>query len=203
MKNQIVSIMFLLITILLLVSIFNGIRIGGFEILSVSQLKSKDSELSTKINDAIILTSIEYPETIDDLEETYEQYNVQKQKYEEISGFAEDEKGKIYETKQYDIGYLWELVGKYAKKYNLTIDMSLQKSNNQQTYDLNFKISGQYVNICEFIAQIENNSDLSFRIYNFKMNGSSQIISSSFTVKDVNIDSSTISSSAVKLQSEE
>ena len=72
--------------------------------------------------------------------------------------------------------------------------MDVQKNNSgrENYYDLNFNVSGQYVNISQFITDIENNSDLYFRIYNFKMSGSGEVVSSTFTVKNVNIDPSTI-----------
>lgn len=69
--------------------------------------------------------------------------------------------------------------------------MDVKKSTGN-LYDLNFAITGTYANICQFILDLENNSDLYFRIYNFKMTGNSEIVSASFTVKDVNIDPSTI-----------
>lgn len=195
MRNRIITIIFLLLVILLIIAIFVGIKIGDFEILSVSQLRDKNQTLEERIGEATTLTSVEYPATIDTLEETYDKCKVQKQKYEEISGFAEGNKKQVYETKQYDIGYLWKTVGKYATQYNLTISMDVQKGSGQNLYNLNFAVSGQYVNISQFIANIENNSDLYFRIYNFKMSGSSATVSSSFTVKDVNIDPSTLNSS--------
>lgn len=197
MKNKIISIIFLLLIVLLIITIFNGIKIGNFQILSISELKLKNNKLNETIESASELTAIEYPKTIDTLEETYEKYNIQKQKYEELSGFTNgDEKNKqIYETKQYDIGYLWKIVGKYATSHNITIGMDVKKTSGQNLYDLYFNVSGQYVNISEFIKDIENNSDLYFRIYNFKMSGASETVSASFVVKDVNIDPSTISNS--------
>ena len=197
MKNKIISIIFLLLIVLLIITIFNGIKIGNFQILSISELKLKNNKLNETIESASELTDIEYPKTIDTLEETYEKYNIQKQKYEELSGFTNgDEKNKqIYETKQYDIGYLWKIVGKYATSHNITIGMDVKKTSGQNLYDLYFNVSGQYVNISEFIKDIENNSDLYFRIYNFKMSGASETVSASFVVKDVNIDPSTISNS--------
>lgn len=194
MKNKIISIIFLLLIVLLIITIFNGIKIGNFQILSISELKLKNNKLNETIESASKLTTIEYPKTIDTLEETYEKYNIQKQKYEELSGFTNDDEKKkqIYETKQYDIGYLWKIVGKYATSHNITIGMDVKKTSGQNLYDLYFNVSGQYVNISEFIKDIENNSDLYFRIYNFKMSGASETVSASFVVKDVNIDPSTI-----------
>ena len=194
MKNKLTSIILLISIALLIIVMFVGIKIGNFQILSLSQLKNKNDELNTQIDTASKLTSIDYPSKIEQLEETYEKYTIEKEKYEEVSGFTDDEdKKEIYETKQYDIGYLWKTFGKYATSHNLTIGMEVQKSNNgENLYNLNFNVSGQYVNISEFITDIENNSDLYFRIYNFKMSGSGETVSSTFTVKDVAIDSSTI-----------
>ena len=149
---------------------FVGIDIGNFRVLSLYQLKEKNDTLNEQIDTASKLTSIDYPSEIDELEETYEKYTIERQKYEEVAGFTDDEdKKEIYETKQYDIGYLWKLLGKYTSSHNLTIGMEVQKSNNgENLYNLNFDVSGQYVNISEFISDIENDSDLYFRIYNFK-----------------------------------
>lgn len=195
MRNKLTSIILLVSIVLLIIVMFVGIKkIGNFQILSLSQLKDKNDELSAQIDNASKLTSIDYPSKIDQLEETYEKYTIEKQKYEELSGFTNDkDKKEIYETKQYDIGYLWKTFGKYATSHNLTIGMEVQKSNNgENLYNLNFNVSGQYVNISEFITNIENNSDLYFRIYNFKMSGNGENVASTFTVKDVAIDSSTI-----------
>lgn len=196
MKNKIISIICLLLIILLvIIAVFKGIKIGNFQILSISELKLKNNKLNETITSASELTSVEYPKAITTLEETYDKYNMQKQKYEEISGFTEYDEKQIYETKQYDIGYLWKIIGKYAKSHNITIGMDVKKTSGSNLYDLYFNVSGQYVNISEFIKNVENNSELYFRIYNFKMSGSSEIVSASFVVKDVKIDPSTITSS--------
>lgn len=194
MRNKLISIMLLVSIVLLIIVMFVGINIGNFHILSLSQLKDKNDALNAQIDTASKLTSIDYPSQIDQLEETYEKYTIERQKYEELAGFTDDEdKKEIYETKQYDIGYLWKTLGKYTTSHNLTIGMEVQKSNNgENLYNLNFNVSGQYVNISEFISDIENDSDLYFRIYNFRMSGSGETVSSTFTVKDITIDPSTI-----------
>lgn len=198
MSNKLTTILLILSIILLIIVMSVGIEIGNFRILSLSELKDKNDELNGKIATVSELTSINYPENIEKLEETYDQLIIEKQRYEELSGFTGNkEKEELYETKQYDIGYLWKTFGKYATKHNLTIGMEVQKSNNgENLYNLNFAISGTYVNISQFISDIENNSDLYFRIYNFKMSGEGEIISSSFTVKDIAIDPSTLADSS-------
>jgi len=197
MKDKVMIIIFLIILMLLIVAMFLGIKIGGFNISSLSQLKEKNVELSEKMAVASKLTSVDYPQNIETLESTYDEYNIQKEKYEQMSGFTNGDKKKIYEKKQYDIGYLWKIIGKYAGTYNIGIGMQVQNSSTEGLYDLHFNVKGQYVNISQFIANIENNSDLYFRIYNFKMNGNSEVVNASFVVKDINIDPSTITSTNV------
>ena len=196
MKNNVITVIFLLLIVLFFTMVFSGIKIGNFQILSISELKTKNDDLDSKnlIEKAKTLTTIDYPQSVEKLEDTYEQYNVQKDKYDELSGMADEDSRKMYETKQYDIGYIWRIFGKYATSRNLSISMDVKKSSGQNLYDLNFTISGPYVNTSEFIAELENNSDLYFRIYNFKMSGSSETVTTSFTVKDVNINPSTIKS---------
>ena len=195
MRNKIIIIVLLVLLVLIGVAMINGIKIGSFEILSISQLKEKNKTLNSKIDQASRLTSVKYPEAQKKLEEAYNKQQVEKQKYEELSDFTKVDEKSIYETKQYDISYLWKIFGKYASKYNLTIGMDVKKASGENLYDLYFNVSGEYTNIIQFITTIEENSDLYFRIYNFTMNGSSTIVSSSFNVKGVNIDPKTIKSS--------
>lgn len=194
MKNKVILIIILLSIFCLAITTMQGVKIGDFSILSIEQLKIKNNELNEKINKASVLTSIDYSDNIEKLEETHGKYKVTKQEYNELLGFVDEKKEDRYETKQYDIGYLWKIFGKYATSRNIGIGMDVQQSNKgKDSYNLNFIISGQYVNISQFIADIENNSDLYFRIYNFKMYGSGENITATFTVKDISIDPSTLS----------
>ena len=107
----------------------------------------------------------------------------------------------IYETKQYDIGYLWRVLGNYAQKRNVNLGIDVQKNTSaNSTYNINFKVAGKYVNISQFIIDIENNSDLYFRIYNFKMSGDSETVTATFTVRNVNIDPTTIAQGTTNTQ---
>lgn len=201
MRSKITILIILIAIIVLTYVAIEGIKIKDFQILSISQLIEKNNELNVKITEASELTTTSYPEKIAILEETYEKYQIQKQKYEELVGVTNKNNDEIYETKQYDIGYLWRILGNYAKKRNVNLGIEVQKNSfGQSSYNINFTVSGKYVNTSQFVTDIENESDLYFRIYNFKMTGgvvadeNNELgIIATFTVRNVNLDPSTIS----------
>jgi hypothetical protein len=193
MRNRIFLIVLILFIIILTIAMINGIKIGNFQVPSIKQLTNKNQEINEKIEKASTLTSIDYPNNVEKLEDTYEKFTLKKQKYEEMSDFTDEDGNNIYEIKQYDIVYLWELFGKYAKSNNLKIEMSVKSNGSKEDfYDLYFTTTGKYTDISQFINNIENNSDLYFRIYNFKMSGNGETVTSTFTVKNVKLDSSTL-----------
>jgi len=193
MKNTMTGII-ILVSIAVLVFVgLRGIQVGSFEIPSISRLTEKNEELNAKIDDVNDLVSFKYAENVETLEETFQNYLKQKQTYEELVGVTNNLDGEIYETKQYDIGYLWRVLGKYATNRKLSLGIDVKKNTVSKSYNINFAVSGKYVNISQFITDIENDSDLYFRIYNFKISGNGEVISATFTVKNINIDPSTIS----------
>lgn len=191
MRNQITIILLFIFLALIIFASVHGIEIGSFKVLSVQQLLQKNEDLNGKIATASDLTTIDYEQSKATLEQTYEKQQIEKQKYEELMGLTDSNSKQVFETKQYDVGYLWKVIGKNATKRNLKIGMNVQKTTGQNLYDLNFSVSGQYPNTIQFITDIENNSDLNFRIYNFKMTGSGDAVSSTFSVKGINIDPKT------------
>lgn len=200
MRDRIFLIVLIVLIIILIIAMLNGIKIGNFQISSIKQLANKNQEINEKIEKASTLTSIDYPNNVEKLEETYEKFTLKKQKYEEMSDFTDEDGNSIYEIKQYDIVYLWELFGKYAKSSNLKIEMSVKSNGSKDSfYDLYFTVTGKYTDISQFINSIENNSDLYFRIYNFKISGSGETITSTFTVKNVKLDSSTLKNNSTTI----
>lgn len=203
MRNRIFLIVLILLIIILTIAMINGIKIGNFQVPSIKQLTNKNQEINEKIEKASNLTSIDYPNNVEKLEDTYEKFTLKKQKYEEMSDFTDEDGNNIYEIKQYDIVYLWELFGKYAKSNNLKIEMSVKSNGSKEGfYDLYFTTTGKYTDISQFINNIENNSDLYFRIYNFKISGSGETITSTFTVKNVKLDSSTLQNNSTTTTNE-
>ena len=139
MRNRITLIISLVSIILLAIVTIYGIEIGNFKILSISQIIEKNDSVNEKISEASKLTSVDYPERIEALNKTFDSYTIQKQKYQDLAGVSEGKSEEIYETKQYDISYLWRVLGKYATNRGLTLGIDVQKSTNNL---YNFKMSG-------------------------------------------------------------
>ena len=194
MKNKIIMIiLFVSIILVLFLAIF------GIKIIN------KNKNINSNIDTVTQLTSISYPERVSDLETTIDSLNVEKEKYEQISGLTADDKTKVYETEKYDIGYLWTTLGHYATKNKINLSIDVKQSTGTDLYDLYFTVQGEYVNISSFITKIENDSDLKFRIYNFKLvPGSSDVeLNSTFVVKDININDKTLIKSSELTQTED
>ena len=193
MKNKIVLIVLAISILLLLLLAVFGFKIGKFEIPYVSKIIEKNKSVNSDIDKLSNLTSTTYPQKVQDIETTITNLNVQKQKYEEIAGF-DSEETPITETQQYDITYLWTKLGKLASKQKISMSMDVKQASGSSLYDLYFTVGGEYVDISSFIKKLEDESDLSFRIYNFKLvPGSSGVnLTGTFTVKNVNINNETL-----------
>lgn len=193
MRNKII-ILSLIISLIIIASLaLFGLKVGSIEVPSIEDIISNNKTIEQKIQKVTELASTTYPSKVSKLEDTIDEFNIQKQKYEEISEFNSDE-DNIYETEKYDIGYLWTTLGKLANKNDIGLALNVKKAAGTGMYDLDFAIQGEYVNVSSFITKLENHSDLSFRIYNFKLvPGRSTIdLTATFTVKDVNIDEKTL-----------
>lgn len=194
MRNNVTLLIVLISIIILIFMGTRGVKIGSFEILAISQVVEKNEDLNKKIEEANDVATSTYPEKIQKLEETYEEYKIKKQTYEDLTRTVAGNGNEIYETKQYDIGYLWRLIGNYATKRNLNLGIQVEKNvNKSNSYNIIFTSEGKYVDISQFITDIENDSNLYFRISDFKMTGNSETVKATFIVKNISLDPTTIS----------
>ena len=191
MKNKVVFIILAIAIILLLFFTIFGLKIGNFEILSISMLSKKNKDINSKIDNVSQLTSVNYPQSVSKLETTITNLKTQKEKYAEIADMGDSEDG-LLETEKYDITYLWTTLGKLAPEYKVKMTMDVKKTSGNEMYDLSFNVQGEYVRISSFIKKLEDDSNLGFRIYNFKLTGSGDELNATFTVKNVRIDEKTL-----------
>ena len=96
----------------------------------------------------------------------------------------------------YAMEFLWNKVGSYATKEGVTLKWDVSSTGVNNKYTLNFTTTGSYVGVISYIYALENDSDLAFRIENFKMTASGENVTATFTVNNVAIKAETISSAS-------
>lgn len=190
MKNILISVITVLLTILIIVAMIKGIAIGKIEILSVTDIKINSDELDKKIEDLNVLKNVTYKKKISDLEVSTKTLTTNKQKYLDLASVSTDEEIKQANQEQtYAMEFLWNKVGNYATKEGLTLKWVVTPTGTGNKTTLSFTLNGSYIGIINYIADIENDADLSFRIENFKVTtGSSENqLNATFTVSNIGI----------------
>lgn len=200
MKKLLISTISVLILALIVITMINGFKIGKLEILGINQIKNKNNELDTKIQEATKLASTDYQRNLEELDDTVKEFEKTKTSYEDLVSVSTD--SEIQAANQYgvyEIGKLWISLGNHAKSEGVTMDVSAKnitqidtnitsETDKRYTCDLEFTATGTYAGIASFIENIEDDSELGFRIEDFKMSTSSEgtnILEATFTCRDI------------------
>lgn len=191
----------LIIVIILLIafgyaSLVKGVQIGGLQISSIMQIDENSKDLEGKTEELNSLIDVEYPKKMKELEQASKQMQTAKQKYLDETNLSTDaEIQSALQIESYDIERLWTKVGTHAKNegVNLKLVLNASSSGSNETRDLAFTVDGSYIGITNFVYAIEDDGELNFRIYNFKMVPyQNDILRASFTVKDIRITQSSL-----------
>ena len=192
--------MLILIALLVALSIFiviNGFNLGKVEVLGLNGIKTRNSELDEKIQEATKLATTEYKETLQTLEKDAKDFEAKKQEYQSLSTASDGADLQIAsQFQRYNYERLLVELGTHATSEgaNLKIDVvgdgiELQLGANEKIYlyDFNFTVTGSYVAITSFVSDIENDADLGFRIEQFKLKPgtSTSNLQATFTCKNI------------------
>lgn len=174
MKKLLMIILIALLLVLSYYVISDGVEIGGFEVLGIKSIKEKSGELDEKIKLAGSLTAVDFKNEEGKVIENTKKLEAQKRQYEDMTIVSSD--GQIQAASQiekYQVEKLWVQLGIHAKKnkVDIKIDVLKDATNSKDSYNLAFTVSGPYVNIQDFISDIEDDSLLGFKIEEFKMVG--------------------------------
>ena len=148
-----------------------GITIGDLTINSVTDIKEENEILEKKIQEASELRNKDYPDSMDKLETAYKGLVTEKQNYEQLLALGVDENGQqLSKIQKYEIEKIWITMGNYAKKQGVELKLDVTLNNSiSGTYDLTFTVQGGYIQIADFLTDVENDSTLVFKLENFKM----------------------------------
>lgn len=191
------KILIIVLIVLLLVTgyfmIFNGFNIMGIEVLSVFGIKDRSDALDRDLQKVSTLTSVDRPKAMADLNDSSKQLVIAKEEYnDKILYSTEEEIEQATHGIQFEMEYLWTKIGNHATKNGIVLKMEVKQSLSGVTnqYDLHFSATGSYVSISEFIASLENDSSLNFKIENTRVQpfeGNTQNLQAEFDVKEISI----------------
>lgn len=196
-RKILMGVLTVLLAVLTYFVIANGVSIGSFKALGLKGLKEEDSQIQSKIETASSLTSSQYPSKISELNQNTKNLLSKKEEYTDLTTYStEDQIQAANELQEYEVEYLWAEVGKYATKEGIKIKMDIsnstsanQSADGRKLYDLNFTAEGAYVGISLFLADLEDDSFLDFKIENFALTKgeSTENLKATFVVKDIPI----------------
>ena len=197
MKNILITVISLLLTALIIICMVKGLTIGDFNILSIASIKEGSSNLDNAIEELNNLKNVTYKKKVDDLQTTTKNLTTAKQKYLDLASVSTDQEIQEANLEQtYAMEYLWNKVGSYATREGVTLKWDVSSTGVNNKYTLNFTTTGSYVGVISYIYALENDSDLSFRIENFKkVSGDSSNVTATFTVNNIAIKAETVTSS--------
>ena len=184
MRKILISI---LVCLLLIGSAFfmvNGI--SKVNIKGIKGLSEKNGQIEQKISDLSNVISVTYANTESNLKRTANTLQDSKTEYENQAALSNSlSPSYASQLETYDIDYLWTKLGNYARDEKVVIKIDLVASGTSTNlYNLNFTTTGAYVNITNFIYEIENDSKLGFKIDEFKMNSSGDTLTATFSCKE-------------------
>ena len=170
MKKILISVIGLIILIIIIVSAVKSIKIGNFSIFSINDIKNAGENLDEKIDEANTEEEQNYAKAVSDINKSIKNLKNTKEQYEEkVQMLGINSELGITQIEKYKIEYLWDKIGSYAKKEGLKIDLDIQETSIAETYNINFTLTGSYVDITDFVYDIENDDELNYKVKNFKI----------------------------------
>ena len=154
MKKILISILIVLLIVLTGFTIFKGISIGNFKVLSASQINDKNTQLAAEIEIAQQLLKKNYPETKEKLASSISDLLSKKEEYFKLAKLSSDKEITKANTEEtYLIEFLWARIGNHAtsKGVNLTIDVKTGDAGDPMVKNLTITAKGYYVGIMDFV----------------------------------------------------
>ena len=155
-------------------------------------MQNENTELDKMVTQATRLAKSTLPEKISEVNASMKALEEQKTIYKEMVGVSSSgDVEKASQLSNYTLDFLWTEIGTHATSEGVSIDIALTVgTGGENVYDLNFTTIGTYIGICEFIRDIEDDSDLAFKIEQFAMTAgeSTSSLRATFVCKNIPIE---------------
>lgn len=199
-----ILIIFIMILLLVLgyITLVNGIKISNFQVLSIKQLEQQSQNLKAKIEEINTLIDVEYPRKMGQLNSANNNVETSKSEYFKYTDLSTDKEIlDAMQKKSYSIEFLWAKLGTHSRKegVNLTFEIVSSSTGANNANNIKFIVDGSYIAITNFIYAIENDTELNFRIENFKLLPyQNEILQGTFTVRNIVVEGNTSTQTITK-----
>ena len=207
MKKILIGILIILLIVMACFAIFKGISVGNFKILSVYQIQEKNNQLTEEITKAETLIQSSYRNHFSQLDNSVSRLLAAKEEYKNLEDIStEGEIKQANKEEVYKIEYLWTRIGSHATGEGviLKLDVTAGETGESDVKNLSFTVTGNYIAIINFVRSIEDDSQLGFRIENFKMipGSDTDARQATFVVRNVRIKQENTSTGVISTNNE-
>lgn len=201
MRKVLISIIVCLLLIGLINVMVRGV--SGTNINGFLGLREENQMVDKKNQELSNVISVTYQNTESGLENSANKLTNSKAEYENQVALSNlNQSSYASQLEKYEIDFLWTKLGNYAKEENVVIKIDVTTNKTTSSlYDLNFSVTGGYVNITDFIYDIENDSRLGFKIDNFKMEMSAGVLLATFSCKEISLNVGKVEDNAIDQKS--
>ena len=207
MRKILMILIIVLLSVLCYFALTSGIEIGNFQISSIKQIENQSKNLNSKIEEINTLIDSELPRKLSQLKTASNNLQTSKEEYLKYTNLSSDQEIlDAMQKKSYTIEFLWANLGLHARNegINLTFEIANSATGATDVNDISFTVNGSYIAITNFIYAIENDTELNFRIENFKLlPHKNEILQGTFKVRNIAIEGNNLSQSSTNAQSVE
>ena len=201
MRKYVLTLILIILFLALIWVMCIGFGFGPFKIYSYPQivkLNSYSEEIYNSLNEK---NTNEFQTRKERLDTAVSEYKNIKSQFDSMVNSGAVTKTNISEyIEVYDVDYLLKVLGEYADKNKVKMQMDITKSEDQTALnnqyiigDLNFVIQGEYIPVTDFLYALENDDALAFEISEFRLEKGGEDLQASFVVKNIPVNSLNIS----------
>lgn len=202
MRKCLLTLILIITGVLCFSLMIGGLKVGDFKLVkSYNDVSKISQEKKQIVSDLKQKNATEFMAKKAALNTAVQEYKTKKAQYDKLVEAGQIKEAAYNSVDLYDIDFLWTTIGIYAAENKVTLQFDVSKSASATAIspeyvmcDLNFTVTGEYIDITDFIYSIENDDKLNFEISNFAMEKGGENLQATFVVKKVPVNSKTLSS---------
>ena len=199
MRKILISVLIVLLVILAYFTIFQGLSIGSFKVLSVNGIIELNNDLTAQIENINKKIKIDLQTKEAELAQAFDGSNAgtettgllqAKETYYNLVNVSTDNQITKASTEEtYTTEYLYLRIGRHAREEGVNMNLTFVSAGTSDSSmsNLEFSITGQYTAIINFVSALEDDSELAFRIDNFDLVPNGELLQATFDVSGIRI----------------